>query len=109
MCAVVTSVTNSKVVYLGSDTPIDEIIGVSKQYNPSVVALSISHAMSPEFSEDCIFTLRGEIDKNTLVVTGGKGSPCNIPGVSYISCFEKYHEFLTKLNQQRYCNADELG
>ena len=106
MCAVVTTVTNSKVIYLGNDTPIDEIIGVSKQHNPSLIALSVSHAMSSELSKDCIFKLRDEINKNILIVTGGKGSPFNIPGVSHISCFEKYYNFLTKLNQSEYYNAD---
>ena len=31
-----------------------------------------------------------------LIITGGKGSPCNIPGVSNILDFKKYYDFLIK-------------
>jgi MerR family transcriptional regulator, light-induced transcriptional regulator len=97
MCAVVTSVTNSKAFYLGPDMPLDEIIKTTNNYNPQVVAISISHSMSTEFSEDCLFKLRGAINKKTKVVTGGMGSPCNIPGVMPLSDFKKYYEFLVTI------------
>jgi methanogenic corrinoid protein MtbC1 len=98
MCALVTSITNLKVVYLGIGTPINEIIRVAKKDNPKVIALSISHSMSSEFAEDCLFKIRGDLDKNSLIITGGKGSPCNIPGVSYLSNFKKYYKFINSLN-----------
>ena len=96
MCAVVTSITDSKVIYLGIDTPVEEIVNISKTYKPKIVALSISHAMKTSFSEDCLFKLRNDINKETLIITGGKGSPCNIPGVSNILDFKKYYNFLVK-------------
>ena len=96
MCAVVTSITDSKVIYLGIDTPVEEIVSVSKTYKPKIIALSISHAMKTSFSEDCLFKLRNDINKETLIITGGKGSPCNIPGVSNILDFKKYYNFLVK-------------
>ena len=97
MCAVVTSVTKSKVLYLGTDMPLDEIIKTTNKYNPQVVAISISHSMSSEFSEDCLFKLRGDVDKKTKVVTGGMGSPCNIPDVIPVSDFKKYYDFLVTI------------
>jgi methanogenic corrinoid protein MtbC1 len=96
MCAVVTSITDSKVIYLGIDTPVEEIVNISKTYKPKIIALSISHAMKTSFSEDCLFKLRNDIDKETLIITGGKGSPCNIPGVSNILNFKEYYNFLVK-------------
>ena len=96
MCAVVTSITDSKVIYLGIDTPVEEIVSVSKTYNPKIIALSISHAMKTSFSEDCLFKLRNDTNKETLIITGGKGSPCNIPGVSNILDFKMYYNFLVK-------------
>ncbi len=96
MCAVVTSITDSKVIYLGIDTPVEEIVNISKTYKPKIIALSISHAMKTSFSEDCLFKLRNDIDKETLIITGGTGSPCNIPGVSNILNFKEYYNFLVK-------------
>ena len=72
MCALVTSITNLKVVYLGIGTPINEIIRAAKKYKPKVIALSISHSMSSEFAEDCLFKIRGDVDKNTLIITEEK-------------------------------------
>ena len=91
MCAVVTSITDSKVIYLGIDTPIEEIVTISKTYKPKIIALSISHAMGINFSEDCLFKLRNDINNETLIITGGKGSPCNIRGVSNILDFNNYY------------------
>jgi methanogenic corrinoid protein MtbC1 len=100
ICSVVTAVTSSKVTYMGIDTPIEETINMSKKYNPKLIALSVSHVLNKNFSEDCLFKLRSEINKSTLIVVGGNGSPCNISGVLYIKNFKKYYELLTKLNNQ---------
>jgi DNA-binding transcriptional MerR regulator/methylmalonyl-CoA mutase cobalamin-binding subunit len=96
MCAVVTSITDSKVIYLGIDTPIEEIVTISKTYKPKIIALSISHAMNMNFSEDCLFKIRNDVNNETLIITGGKGSPCNIRGVSNILDFNNYYDFLIK-------------
>ena len=98
MCSVVTSVTNLKIVYLGNDTPVKEIVRVANHHKPRVITLSISHSMSTEYTEDCLFKLRSEINKKSLIITGGKGSPCNIPGVTHLSDFKKYYDFLIQIN-----------
>ena len=98
MCAIITSITKLKIVYLGVDTPVNEIIRVAKKESPKLITFSISHSVSTEFSEDCLLKIREDINKKTLVVTGGKGSPCNIPGVSYLPNFKKYYEFINSFN-----------
>jgi len=99
MCAVITSTTNSKIMYLGVDNPIDEIVDASEKYNPELIAMSISHKFDNVTSEKLLIQLRKKIDADIPIVTGGKGSPCNIEGVSYISSFEKYYNFLIEMNQ----------
>ena len=101
MCAVITSITNSKIMYLGVDNPIDEIVDASEKYNPELIAMSISHKFDNVTSEKLLIQLRKKIDADIPIITGGKGSPCNIEGVSYISSFEKYYNFLVKINQTR--------
>ena len=101
MCAVITSTTNSKIMYLGVDNPIDEIVDASEKYNPELIAMSISHKFDNVTSEKLLIQLRKKIDADIPIITGGKGSPCNIEGVSYISSFEKYYNFLVKINQTR--------
>ena len=99
MCAVITSITNSKIMYLGVDNPIDEIVDASEKYNPELIAMSISHKFDNVTSEKLLIQLRKKIDDDIPIVTGGNGSPCNIEGVSYISSFEKYYNFLVEINQ----------
>jgi MerR family transcriptional regulator, light-induced transcriptional regulator len=99
MCAVITSITNSKIMYLGVDNPIDEIVDASEKYNPELIAMSISHKFDFVTSEKLLLQLRKKIDKDTSIVTGGKGSPCNIKDVSYIPSFKKYYNFLIEMNQ----------
>jgi len=99
MCALITSITNSKIMYLGVDNPIDEIVDASKKYNPELIAMSISHKFDSVTSEKLLIQLREKIDKHISIVTGGKGSPCNIQDVSYIPSFEKYYNFLIEMNQ----------
>ena len=99
MCAVITSTTNSKIMYLGVDNPIDEIVDASEKYNPELIAMSISHKFDNVTSEKLLIQLRKKIDKDISIVTGGKGSPCNIQGVSYIPSFKKYYNFLIEMNQ----------
>ena len=101
MCALITSITNSKIMYLGVDNPIDEIVDASKKYNPELIAMSISHKFDNVTSEKILIQLRKKIDADIPVITGGKGSPCNIEGVFYISSFEKYYNFVVKINQTR--------
>jgi MerR family transcriptional regulator, light-induced transcriptional regulator len=99
MCSLITSVTNSKVMYLGVDNPIEEIVDASKKYNPEIIALSISHKFDFVTSEKQLLQLRKEVDKHISIVTGGKGSPCNIKDVSYIPSFKEYYNFLVEMNQ----------
>ncbi len=99
MCAVVTCATNSKVIYLGMDNPIEEIVDASEKYKPEIIAMSISHKFDFTSSEKLLVNLRSKVDRKTSMVTGGKGSPCNITGVSYFSAFDKYYDYLIKFDQ----------
>mgnify|MGYP003735125045 CR=1 FL=1 len=99
MCALIASITNSKIMYLGVNNPIEEIVDASENYNPELITISISHKFDFVTSEKLLIQLRTKIDKSTSIATGGKGSPCNIQGVSHISSFEKYYDFLLEMNQ----------
>jgi MerR family transcriptional regulator, light-induced transcriptional regulator len=101
MCAVITSITNLKIMYLGVDNPIEEIVDASEKYNAELVTISISHKFDFVTSEKLLSQLRKKINKDTPIVTGGKGSPCNIEGVAYIVSFQKYYNFLINPNQSQ--------
>jgi MerR family transcriptional regulator, light-induced transcriptional regulator len=99
MCAVVTSVTSSKVIYLGTNNPVEEIIAATEIYKPEIIALSISHVFDTTTAENLLIKIRNELNPKTSLITGGKGSPSNIPGISNIPSFDKYYDFLSNFNQ----------
>ena len=101
MCAIATAVTNSKIIYLGNDNPIEEIINSANNNKPNLIALSTSHFMPTDVVEGMLSKIRNKVSNKTLIVTGGKGSPCNVPDVSFMPDFEKYYELLIRLNRQR--------
>jgi hypothetical protein len=101
MCAVITSITNSKIMYLGLNNPIEEIFDASAKYNINLVTISISHKFDFVTSKKLLIQLRENIEKDIPILTGGKGSPCNIEGVDYIASFEKYYSFLINLKQPK--------
>ena len=41
MCAVVTCATNAKVIYMGGDSPLDEIIDMADKYKPEIITMSV--------------------------------------------------------------------
>jgi MerR family transcriptional regulator, light-induced transcriptional regulator len=97
MCALISSITNSKIMYLGLNNPIEEIVYASEKYNAELVTISISHQFDFVTSKSLLIQLRKNIDKDIPIITGGKGSPCNIEGVGYIDSFQKYYNFLINL------------
>ena len=106
MCAVVTCATNSKVIYLGMDNPIEEIVDASEKHKPEIIAMSISHKFDFTSSEKLLVNLRSKVDKNISMVTGGKGSPCNVLGVSYFNTFDKYYDYLINFDQPEKYKVD---
>jgi MerR family transcriptional regulator, light-induced transcriptional regulator len=101
MCAVITSITNSKIMYLGLNSPLEEIVDASEKYNVNLVTISISHKFDFVTSKKLLIQLRENIEKDIPIVTGGKGSPCNIEGVDYIASFEKYYSFLSSIKKTK--------
>ena len=94
MCSMVTATTNFKIMYLGVDTPAEDIIEATEKYKPKIITIPISHKFDLVTSGKIITNLRNKIDKNITIITGGRGSPCNIKGVSYIHEFREYYDFL---------------
>ena len=97
MCAVVTATSTCKVLYLGANNPIEEIIDVVEKNNPELLTMSISHKFDLVTSEKLLINLRNKIETNTKIVIGGKGSPCTVRGVSYFHTFDEYYDYLINL------------
>ncbi len=95
MCSVVSSLTEAKIVYLGPNTPCEDIVSAVDQSEAGVLCISISPTMSPAKVEDYLVEIRGVLNKNVDIVIGGTGAPEGIPGIERFDSFSEYFDWLT--------------
>jgi len=99
MCAVVTSLTRLKIVYLGTDTPIEDILNVVRQCGARMLGVSISTCMLPEDVDEGLDRLRKGLPKEVVLVTGGAGAPAYTPGTKQFPRFTDYYDWLLEFPQ----------
>jgi len=99
MCAVASSATRCKVIYLGVDNPVEEITLAAKNYKPQIIAFSVSHMLNPVIARNQLSRIRSDSAPEIKIVTGGKGSPQDISGISYLPDFNEYYDFLIDCSQ----------
>ncbi len=94
MCAVVTALTQRKIVYLGPDTPLDSILLSVKRCDARLVALSISPTMDPAETDRLLLTLRKDLPRKVAIAIGGQGAPERIAGITRFDNFPEYYDWL---------------
>ncbi len=95
MCAAVTAVTEARVIFLGPDTPTDEIIWAVKQCQADVLCISVSPTMDPVEVEGHLKMIKANMKKTVDLVVGGNGAPEGISGVNRFERFSDYLDWLT--------------
>lgn len=96
MCAVVTALTECKIIFLGPNTPYDDILSVVKQCQPKILCLSITKYAKTGPTEDKLYRLRSDLDKEVEIVIGGGGAIQSIPGITNFKNFNDYYDWLNK-------------
>jgi MerR family transcriptional regulator, light-induced transcriptional regulator len=94
MSAVVASLSGAKVIYLGLDTPVEDMITTANKYNPKLLCLSISCCQKPMETEDSLFKIRNGLDNNIKIIAGGKGTPERVPGIRKVDDFKNFNNWL---------------
>ena len=104
MCAVVASLSGAKIIYLGVDTPIKDIISTANKFEPKVLCLSISESQKILDPTDCSLTIRAKLKKTVKMIAGGKGAPVNLPAIQKMEDFNSFNEWLKNF-EERLANA----
>lgn len=99
MCAVITSLTKLKIIYLGADTPLDDILNVVRQCEARMLGVSISTCVAPEDMQEGIARLKQGLPRDVALVTGGGGLQEEFPGVHHFSDFASYYDWLLEFTQ----------
>lgn len=94
MVAVAIAAAESKIVYIGPQTPPRELVATCERTDPAALCLSISATMDPRFVARTVEDLRAKIPASIPIVTGGNGAPMPQPGVLRITEFGEFHEWV---------------
>ena len=96
MCAAITALTEARVIYLGPDTPVEEIVRTASGESIDVVAISIAPTMDLGQVTAELTELRNRLDRNIEIAVGGTGAPRELAGIHLFDSFEKYYHWLRK-------------
>jgi MerR family transcriptional regulator, light-induced transcriptional regulator len=100
MSAVVASLSGAKIIYLGLNTPLEDIISTANDFKPKLLCLSISCGKKFIDTEDSLLKIKASLNKNVTILSGGKGTPESIPGVTKIEDFNTFNHWLENFEKQ---------
>lgn len=100
MSAVVASLSGAKIIYLGLDTPLEDIISTANNFKPKLLCFSISSSEKLFDTEDCLLKIRNKLNKDVTLISGGKGTPENLPGIKKIEDFNTFNHWLENFEKQ---------
>ena len=89
MAALVVAATGNRVLYLGIETPVDEIAAVARDVNAGAIAISISRASGGSPVRRAVARLRRRVPAHVRVLVGGEGAPAPPDRVDSLSSFDQ--------------------
>ncbi len=98
MAAVITAVTGRSIVYLGTNTPIEDIVATVQSCAATIVCFSVSVIYDAKAARSALKKIRKALDPSVRIVVGGKGAPGGLPGVETLSSMNAYYEWLENAN-----------
>ena len=99
MCAVVTSMADFRVVYLGPNSPVEDILKTTEHCDAQLLCLSISNCVQPKMAKDQLKQIRKGLNKTTNMIIGGEGALDAAPGINRLNNFLDYFEWISQLNK----------
>jgi DNA-binding transcriptional MerR regulator len=98
MCAVVTSLADFKVVYLGPNSPVEDIIKTTEDCNAQLLCMSISNCVDSKKATDQLRQIRRTLNKSTNMIIGGDGALDASPGITRLTNFTDYFDWINQLD-----------
>lgn len=95
MAALVMAIAGCRIIFLGANTPLEDIISTSKEVSGiKLVLLSLSKASNKLLNQQMIEQLRKKIDPSLSLVIGGEGAPFGIEGVTTLEDLRGLEKFI---------------
>jgi cobalamin-dependent methionine synthase I len=99
MSAVIMGLTEFKIVYLGLNSPIEDIIKTTKVTNAQLLCLSISNCVEKNKSKEQLKQIKNSLEKTTNMIIGGEGATDAAPGIVRLDSFIDFYDCINQLNQ----------
>jgi methanogenic corrinoid protein MtbC1 len=80
MAALVAAAAGLRVVYLGTDVPLRDLLAVAREVAPAALAVSVSASSPRRRTEARLARLRARLPRSVTLVAGGAGAP-DVEGV----------------------------
>ncbi|MEK9627762.1 MAG: MerR family transcriptional regulator [Nitrospinota bacterium] len=100
MSAVVASLSGAKIIYLGLDTPVKDIISTANRFQPELLCFSISCSQQLLDTENNLLKIRNELKDEVTIISGGRGAPDNLPGIEKMEDFNVFNEWLENFEKE---------
>ncbi len=94
MAAVLAALNQKKVVFLGRDTPVEDIIFAVEQCNAELLGISISCIYDAKTARIQLKKLRQKISQDCNIIVGGEGAQCPIPGILKMQNLSEFFNWL---------------
>lgn len=94
MCAVATAITGRRVIYLGSNTPCQEIITSTLNCQAKMLCISVSSSYKKPEAERALEKIRTHLPPSIQLYAGGAGAPGNVHGVIHANNLMDYFNHL---------------
>ncbi len=96
MAAVVAALAEKKVIYLGPDTPCEEIIAAVLKSRADQLGISVSVSYDPKQAGNYLRRIRERLDDSVEVWVGGSGAPEAQAGIIRVGDLVELYEGLTR-------------
>ena len=94
MAAVVLTAAGKRVVFLGSPTPIRDIVAASHAAPIDGICLSFSQNFSEQKAKKEVQKLKKEVSQNVELIVGGDGSPGDLEGIRQITNLVSFYDWI---------------
>lgn len=81
MAALVVASAGCRVLYLGTETPVADIVSLTRRHGGRALALSISASSRKPRTAALVRRVRKALPRRTALIVGGEGAPPSGPGV----------------------------
>ena len=90
MCALVTAISGRRVVYLGQDTPLEDMVATVAKTGAETLCLSVSVSYPQPKGKKLLTELRKILPEKVTLVVGGQGGDTEQEGITPFSNLEDY-------------------